>query len=57
MRKLPAKVIDQYGNDITPKTSRPGGIGDPKPTLPSDYAKMPKGARYVGPDGLTYIKA
>jgi hypothetical protein len=56
MRKLPAKVIDQYGNDITPRASGSAAIG-PKPTPPAEYMKMPKGARYVGPDGLTYVKA
>lgn len=49
-------------NSATGEIVRPGdagaagGAGAPKVTPKAEYDKMPKGARYVGPDGKTYVK-
>jgi len=50
----PSRVFDsQRQVYVDPPAPQGGG---PKATPRAEYDKMPKGARYVGPDGQTYVK-
>jgi hypothetical protein len=53
----PASVFDaQTGRYVETQPAGAANIGAPTTTPRSEYDKMPKGARYVGPDGKTYTK-
>lgn len=55
--KRPDRVFENATGKFLDAPAAGGGNAAAPPTPRAEYAKMPKGARYVGPDGQTYIKA
>ena len=51
----PSRVFDSQ-RQVYVDPPAPQGAGKPAVTPRAEYDKMPKGARYVGPDGQTYVK-
>jgi hypothetical protein len=49
----PSQVLDNQSGQFV---QQGGQAAAPKVTPRADYDKLPKGARYVGPDGKTYVK-
>ena len=51
----PSRVFDSQ-RQVYVDPPAPQGGGKPAVTPRAEYKKMPKGARYVVPDGQTYVK-
>jgi hypothetical protein len=52
--KAPDRVFDALSGKFV--DAQPAQAAKPAVTPKAEYEQMPKGARYIGPDGKTYIK-